>query len=105
MDKQTNNSTKTKKIATSHPRGKKGGMAVNPEIIGAMTGAAIGGLAGMILGSQKAREKLAVVRDRAVETAGDVIENIDIKTQDVQERADEVADEALNRTQKVKKIT
>ncbi len=48
-------------------KGKKGGVSVfSPETIGAMTGAAIGGLTGLVLGSKKAREKLAKATEKAL---------------------------------------
>lgn len=71
--------------------GKKGGLSVTPEIIGAMTGAAIGGLTGMMLGNKKTREKLAVVKDQVINSAEDVLQNIEVKSDGVAGNAKEMA--------------
>lgn len=96
------NNSKNSRRTNSSQSGKKGGAStLNPEIIGAMTGAAIGGLAGMILGSQKAREKLALAKDKALETASDVLENID--TTELKSQAKKTTDEVIEKTQDIKK--
>lgn len=95
----TTNKIKTVKKTNSHDRpGKKGGLSVTPEIIGAMTGAAIGGLTGMMLGNKKTREKLAVVKDQAVHAAQDALETIEVKSENV---ADEVRQTAKDLPEKV----
>jgi gas vesicle protein len=81
-----------KSTKKSSPKGKKGGVsAVSPEIIGAVTGAAIGGAAGLMLANQKTRENLATVKDKAIDTAGSVLENVKIDTSEMDSKVEDVS--------------
>jgi len=71
----TTKKTNTKK---SSSKGKKGGVSmISPEVVGAMTGAAIGGVTGLMLANKKTRDNLVVVKDKAVSAASDILENVD----------------------------
>ena len=73
--------TKKTNINKSSTKGIKGGVSmISPEIVGAMTGAAIGGVAGLMLANQKTRENLAVGKDKAIDTAGEDLSNVNIET-------------------------
>ena len=62
----------SKKSKVKH-MGKKGGVGVlTPEMVGAMAGAAIGGVAGMMLGNRHNKAKLATLKHEASSTAQDV---------------------------------
>lgn len=90
--------TKTK---TTTQKGKKGGIsAISPEMVGAMTGAAIGGVAGLMLANKKTRDNLAVVKDRALESAGDVLKNVHLETNELRDSAKDAVSEATNRADK-----
>jgi len=90
--------TKTK---AANQTGKKGGIsAISPEMVGAMTGAAIGGVAGLMLANKKTRENLAVVKDRALESAGDILNNVHIDTKEIRENAKDSAIDATNKAEK-----
>lgn len=76
----------------SSPKGKKGGIsAVSPEIVGAVTGAAIGGAAGLMLANKKTRENLATVKNKALETAGSVLENVKVDTSEIDSKIEDVS--------------
>lgn len=77
---------------------------ISPEIVGAMTGAAIGGVAGLMLANQKTRENLAVVKDKAIDTAGDVLNNVNLETsgmkEDVRKNINQVSSVAADKLDK-----
>lgn len=79
--------TNSKKGLKKHSsKGKKGGISmISPEVMGAMTGAAIGGVTGLVLANKKTRDNLAVVKDKAVNTANDVLSNVSLETSGVKE--------------------
>jgi len=107
MTNSTKKFTNALNKKTEESPGKKGGMSViSPEMIGAMTGAAIGGLTGMMLANKKTREKLAAVKDRALHTAEEVLQNVEIKgrefSEDVKITADDAKGKIISRTRKSK---
>jgi gas vesicle protein len=104
--KATKTTNKTKSTKKTSNRGKKGGMGmVSPEMIGAMTGAAIGGVTGLMLANKKTRERLAVVKDQALTTAEQVLSDVNIHATNARDEAADFADETIdNASSKIKKI-
>jgi len=95
---------KTKEKSADH-QGKKGGVsAISPEVVGAMTGAAIDGVAGLMLANKKTRENLAIVKDKALESAGEVLNHVQIDTTDLKKLADDTTqDLSLKAEKKIRK--
>ncbi len=104
MPKTTKSGTQTQKNSRAK-QGKKGGEVIIPSTIGAMAGAAIGGLAGLALGSETARKKLALARDKAVEATTAFLENVDTETEGIQEETNRIADRALSRKTTTKRTS
>ena len=100
--KKTNTKSDSNKALT---KGKKGGASVvSPEIVGAMTGAAIGGVAGLMLANKTSRENLAVVKDKAIGAASEILDNVSVDTDGVKEDLKKNAYEASNKaTEKMNK--
>jgi gas vesicle protein len=69
-------------------------------MVGAMTGAAIGGVAGLMLANKKTRENLALVKDKAIESAGDILNNVTVETRGMQDKAEEITDTAQRKITK-----
>lgn len=82
-------------------KGKKGGVSViSPEIVGAMTGAAIGGVAGLMLANKKTRENLVVAKDKAIDTAGEVLSNVNLETSGTKDDIRKNVNQVSENTQK-----
>lgn len=96
---------KTNIKKSSDNKGKKGGLSmISPEVVGAMTGAAIGGVTGLMLANKKTRENLAIVKDKAVDTAGEVLNNVKLETsgmkEDMRKNVHQVSGAAANKIDK-----
>lgn len=105
MASKTKKLTKTNSGKSEDSKGKKGGLSVvSPEMVGAMTGAAIGGVAGLMLANKKTRENLAVVKDKAVDTAGEILDNVHIETsgtkEDIRANVNQISESAQKKMDK-----
>jgi gas vesicle protein len=86
----------------SKQKGKKGGIsAVSPEVVGAVTGAVIGGMTGLMLANKKTRTSLVSVKDKSLDSVGNILENVSINTTGVKNETEEITDgakEKINKT-------
>ncbi len=104
MPKTKNSSTKQSRNA-SHT-GKKGGFGVlTPETIGAMAGAAIGGVAGMMLGNRHTKGKIATAKEGVVTATKSAAGVLESQAVSLQKEADQAADGLIGRKTTRKKKT
>lgn len=76
-------------------KGKKGGIsAVSPEIVGAVTGAAIGGMTGLMIANKKTRASMASVKDKSLDSVGNILDNVQIGTSGTRGNIEDVSKEA-----------